>query len=89
MISEEDIEKIAVRVSELLREPRHNKTLSLKEAAVFMGIKAQDKSLSSLFSRFSSTRHFKKPLVTYKVGKERTYMEEDLRKFMDENRRRN
>jgi len=88
MISEEDIERIAVKVAELLNKPQ-NKTLSLKEAAEFMKIKALDKSLPAVFSRFSSVKYYKKPLVSYKVGKERTYLTEDLLKFMNENGRRN
>lgn len=61
----------------------------MKEAAIFMGIKAKDVSLPSIFSKFSSTRHYKFPLTTYKVGRERTYKYEDLEKFMNENGRRN
>lgn len=88
MISEEDIERIAVKVAELLNKPQ-SKTLSLKEAAEFMKIKAQEKSLPAVFSRFSSIKYYQKPLVAYKIGKERIYLAEDLLKFMHENGRRN
>jgi hypothetical protein len=87
-LSDSDINAIAIRVAEILREESQGKVLSMEEAAEFMKINAEPGSLPAIFSRFANRKTFKSPLVAYKVGRKRVYKKEDLLKFM-ENKRRN
>lgn len=88
MITDQDVERIAKRVVELIRPPEDRKAMSMKEAAEYLGLKAQQKSLASIFSRFSSAQIYKTPLRAHYIGRERTYYREDLDAFV-KNRQRN
>lgn len=81
MLTDLDINRIADAVAARLNIAKT--TLTIAEAAEYMGITAKSKSLSAIFSRFSNPRLHKVPLKYSRVGKCRIYRAEDLDRFIE------